>query len=76
MFKSCLIDLPEFPLPNRLAAQIVIATRATKVVMPAMRVTERIITPDTLFLIGGPVPNVNVLKEKEEIDILCIKLYS
>ena len=73
MLDSCLIDLPELSLPNRLAAQIVIATRATKVVMPAMRVTERIITPDTLFLIGGPVPNVNVLKEKEEIDILCIK---
>ena len=73
MFNSCLIDLPEFPLPNRLAAQIVIATKATKVVIPAMRVTERMITPDTLFRIGGPVPNVNVLKEKEKIYILCIK---
>ena len=73
MFNSCRISLPEFPLPNRLAAQIVIATKATKVVIPAMRVTERMITPDTLFRIGGPVPNVNVLKEKEEIDILCIK---
>ena len=73
MFNSCLISLPEFPLPKRLAAQIVIATKATKVVIPAMRVTERMITPDTLFLIGGPVPNVNVLKEKEQIDILCIK---
>ena len=73
MFDSCLIDLPEFPLPNRLAAQIVIATKATKVVMPAIRVTERMITPDTLFRIGGPVPNVNVLKEKTVIYILCIE---
>ena len=73
MLDSCLIDLPELSLPNRLAAQIVIATRATKVVMPAMRVTERIITPDTLFLIGGPVPNVNVLKEKRRNLIFCMK---